>query len=170
MGSGWSSETSSECSEGSSEPYQHLVTTDEGSVVSNAKYNAAAAFSRSSPSLLEQPKPYIGADTTQESTEDLPSTTNGVARGSCAWSIDLTDWAGKRKKTKGENRPKLKAAAGRPPLAAARVSSSTEASGRVDGTPPLLPVVVLQDDRDVGKLATSPEDLSTRKCFDLMRW
>lgn len=162
MGSGWSSGTGSQSSEDSSdEPFKHLVTEDDGSVIANAECNAAVAFDSTSLSLLAQPKPNIGVGTPQEG---IPSTKHGVASGSCAWSIDVSDWAGKRKKSKGEKRPK--GIARRPALAASR---SIE-SGHVEGTPPLLPVVELRADCEVGKLATSPEDLSTRKCLDLKRW
>lgn len=141
------------------------MTKDDVSVTSTSEFNTAGAVCSSSHSLIEQPKPYIGVDTPQEATEGLLLTRHGATRGSCAWSIDLSDWAGKRKKIRGEKRPKL--ITGRPALAATR--SQTEPACE-KGAPSLLPMVELQDDCEVGKLAISSEDLSTRKFLDLKRW
>lgn len=165
MGSGWSSDTSSECSEHSSEPYKHLVAKDDGGIASNTKYDTAALSTRSS-SQGEQPKPYTTTevDTAQETTGELTFTKDDVSNGSCAWSIDLSGWAGKKKKSRSKNRLNVVAERHRSALAV------TE-PGCVQSAPPLLPVVVLQDEEhEVGKLATSPEDLSQRKCLDLKRW
>lgn len=167
MGSGWSSDTSSECSEHISEPYKHLVAKDDGAIASNTKYDTATLSTRS-PSQGEQPKPYTTSDvdTAQETTEDLTFTKDGVSSGNCAWSIDISDWAGKKKKLRSRNRPKAEAGRHRSALVVTEPGCDS-----VESAPPLLPVVVLQDDEhEAGKLASSPEDLSQRKCLDLKRW
>lgn len=165
MGSGWSSDTSSQSSDCDSDPHEHLVTKDDVSVTSTAEFNTAGPVCSSSHSLIEQPKPYIGVDTPQEAAEGLLLTKHSATGGSCAWSIDLSDWAGKRKKIRGEKRPKV--IAGRPAVTATR--SQTEPACE-KSAPSLLPVVELRDGCEVGKLAVSPEDLSTRKFLDLKRW
>ena len=164
MGSGWSSDASSECSEHVSEQHKHFLAKDDGDDASNTKYDTAAFGTRSP--LGEQPKPHVTHVTTsQEITENLSITKDGVSNSSCAWSIDLSDWAGK-KKSRSRNRPRT--VAGRPKSA---LHVTDLEPGCVETAPPLLPVVVLQDEQhEAGKLATSPEDLSQRKCLDLKRW
>ena len=162
MGSGWSSDTSSQSSDCESDPHEHLATKDDVSVTPTAEFNTAGHACSSSHSLIEQPKPYMCVDTPQEATEGLILTKHSATGGSCAWSIDLSDWAGKRKKIRREKRPKV--TAGR-----TATCSQTEPACE-KGAPTLLPVVELRDDCEYGKLAVSPEDLSSRKFLDLKRW